>query len=182
MFKEGAIRCPIMVFQYLSLIGSLQTLCAQPGFIKACHSIADATSTTGDLLCDVHDGRVWQEFSTINSKPFLKESSPACLNLALQLNVDWFQPFKHTVYSVGAIYVSILNLPRHIRYKVDNTILIGIIPGPHEPTLHINMFLTPFIAELLQLWNGGMLQHWLVCFNQCFCKLHCCLQCVISLA
>ena len=86
--------------------------------------------------------------------PFLGELSPARLKLALQLNVDWFQPFKHTVSSVGAIYVSILNLPRHLRYKVENTILVGVIPGPHEPSLHTNSFLAPFVSELLQLWDG----------------------------
>lgn len=107
-----------------------------------------------DLFCDIYDGSVWQEFVTVDGKPFLGESSPAQLNLALQLNVDWFQPFKHTIYSVGAIYVTILNLPRHIRYKVVNTILVGIVPGPREPSLHINSFLSPLVLELLQLWEG----------------------------
>lgn len=32
------------------------------------------------------------------------------------LNIDWFQPFKYTNYSVGAIYMTILNLPRHLRF------------------------------------------------------------------
>ena len=33
-------------------------------------------------------------------------------NLALMLNVDWFQPFKHSSYSLGVIYLVILNLPK----------------------------------------------------------------------
>lgn len=37
-------------------------------------------------------------------------------NYGIMLNVDWFQPFKHTNYSVGAIYVTILNLPRAERF------------------------------------------------------------------
>ena len=95
------------------------------------HHACEGTSFSGTGAQDYYnassandDEKVWQEFATVEGKPFLQESSPACLNLALQLNVDWFQPFKHTVFSVGAIYVSILNLPRHMQYKVGNTILI----------------------------------------------------------
>ena len=110
LFKQGSIRRPLMVFPYISLIESLCSFISRPGFAEACRGIATQVHGTSGLLCDVHDGKVWQEFATIEGKPFLHESSPDCLNLALQLNVDWFQPFKHTIYSVGAIYVSILNL------------------------------------------------------------------------
>lgn len=37
------------------------------------------------------------------------------------LNLDWFQPFEHTV---GVLYITVLNLPRH-----ENVLLIGIIPA-----------------------------------------------------
>ena len=33
-------------------------------------------------------------------------------------------------------------------------VLIGVIPGPHEPSLHINSFLEPLVEDLLKLWNG----------------------------
>ena len=37
-----------------------------------------------------------------------------------------------------AIYVTILNLPRSVRSKQENTVLVGLIPGPHEPCHDIN--------------------------------------------
>ena len=40
---------------------------------------------------------------------------------------------KRGVYSTGVIYLTSLNLPRNERYKPENIILIGIIPGPKEP-------------------------------------------------
>ncbi len=40
-------------------------------------------------LTDVYDGRVWNEFLNPQGRPFP-------YNLALNLNIDWFQPFKHT--------------------------------------------------------------------------------------
>ena len=33
-------------------------------------------------------------------------------------------------------------------------ILVGIIPGPNEPRLHINSFLEPLVEDLQQLWKG----------------------------
>lgn len=69
------------------------------------------------------------------------------------LNVDWFQPFKHTKYSVGAIYVTILNLPRVERFKKKNVILVGLIPDmKSEPPT--NTFIDPLVEELKQAWSG----------------------------
>ena len=38
-------------------------------------------------------------------------------------------------YSVGVIYLSLNNLPRSLRYRRENVIIVGIIPGPSEPKL-----------------------------------------------
>ena len=54
-------------------------------------------------------------------------------NLGFMLNVDWLQPYKHSQYSVGVLYLSILNLPSSERYKLENIIVVGCIPGPSEP-------------------------------------------------
>ena len=45
------------------------------------------------LLYDVCDGQVWKDFV---QRKFLRNSN----NLVLSLNIDWFQPFTHTPYSV----------------------------------------------------------------------------------
>ncbi len=57
---------------------------------------------------DVYDGKMWQKFMVYEGEPFLAESG----NLGLILNFDFFQPFDHLTYSLGAIYMSVLNLPR----------------------------------------------------------------------
>jgi hypothetical protein len=73
--------------------------------------------------------------------------------LSCLLNIDWFQPYKHIQHSVGAIYLSINNLPRHLRYKPSNIILLGIIPGPREPH-DLNPFIAPIIDEFKELQHG----------------------------
>lgn len=99
------------------------------------------------MLQDIYDGRVWKY---VNGSLFL--AAPFTYGLAL--NIDWFQPYSHTVASVGVIYLTILNLPRHMRYKRENILLVGIIPGPSEPSHDINPFLEPLVSELKDFWYG----------------------------
>ena len=99
---------------------------------------------------DVYDGQVWREFQSDKHEHFLQDDN----SLAFMLNIDFLQPFKHTTYSVGAIYITIVNLPRSVRYKSENVILVGIIPGPDEPEGDLNSFLHPLVNELQELWVG----------------------------
>ena len=68
------------------------------------------------------------------------------------LNVDWFIPHKHSPGSVGVLYLVLLSLPRHERYKLENIIVVGVLPGPSEPKLTANTFLEPLVRELQTLW------------------------------
>lgn len=56
----------------------------------------------------------------VKGKPFLSHHG----SLAFILNIDWFQLFKHYMYSIGVMYSAILNLPRDVRYKRENIILL----------------------------------------------------------
>ena len=102
----------------------------------------------------IYDGQVRNDFMSPNGIPFL--SVP--FNFALSLNVDWFQPFKHSTYSLGAIYVAVLNLSREERYNNENVVLVGVIPGPRELKKEMNSYLRPLVAELNRLWNGVLMQ------------------------
>ena len=53
----------------------------------------------------------------------------------------------------------IQNLPRNERFLSDNTILIGVIPGPKEPKMTINSFLQPLVKDLKCLWNGIVMKN-----------------------
>ena len=57
-------------------------------------------------------------------------------------------------HSGGVIYLVLVNLPREIRFRKKNVIIIGVIPGPKKPKGNINFFLKPLVDELLDLWNG----------------------------
>ena len=141
---------PYKLFCYNSVILSLQKLLLRPGFRDLCESTRNLADGMHHTLQDIHHGKIWNEFLYYNGSDFLV--SPYCY--ALMLNVDWFQPFEHYTYSVGVIYLVLLNLPRAVRYKRENIILVGIIPGPSEPHLTMNSYLSPLVSDLLQLWTG----------------------------
>ena len=63
-----------------------------------------------------------------------------------------------TVYSVGAVYLSIMNLPRSQRYLRQNVLLVSMIPGPKEPKHDINTYLSPLVDELKVFWDGVVMK------------------------
>lgn len=145
---RGHKLVPTKVYPYQPLCKSLTYLVQKEGFIDSCEMWRNREATENHLV-DIYDGCVWYDYQ-ING--FLQ--SP--YNYMLTLNVDWFQPFTHIEYSVGAIYLAIQNLPRSERFKEENIILVGIIPGPSEPKLSINSYLSPLIEDLKIAWYDGI--------------------------
>ncbi|KAL1925866.1 hypothetical protein VTP01DRAFT_7277 [Rhizomucor pusillus] len=123
----------------------------RPGFAKKI-THWKRRSTNSDVLYDVYVGRMWHELMDQNNEGFVHDDN----SLLLSLNVDWFQQFSTgRIHSVGAIYLTINNLPRSERYKPENVILVGIMPGPKEPSRQqINHYLRPLVDELEKLYTG----------------------------
>lgn len=99
----------------------------------------------------IYDGNVWKEFLNPNGRPFL--SVP--FNFALTLNIDWFQPFKHTNHSTVSFT---LLFGIYLDMNGTAVLLVGVIPGPHEPSKTMNHYLKPLVDELLELWQGVIMQ------------------------
>lgn len=137
---------PEKLFPYIPIELPLKNILARPGILDLCNDWKKRISCNNDgrerLLRDIYDGEV---FCALAADQSVSDES---LPLSLALNVDWFQPFTPTQYSVGAMYLSIANLPRDCRFRIENILLLGVIPGPKEPRLHINPFLKSFVEEL----------------------------------
>ena len=82
---------------------------------------AVARETTLGTLNDAYDGKIWNSYQQYEGQALL--SDPGCF--VLTMNMDFFQPYKHVQYSLGAIYCTVMNLPRTYRYEVENVLLIG---------------------------------------------------------
>lgn len=144
---------PHRIYCYRSVIDSLQELLKRPGFCEKCEAWRGRFESS-NVYSDIYDGKVWKSFMECNGRPFL--SLP--FNFGFYINVDWFQPYEHTQHSEGVIYMTVMNLPRSERFLQENIMLIGVIPGPHEPPLNINTYLRPLVDELQRLWQGVTLK------------------------
>ena len=95
--------------------------------------------------------------------------------LLLAFNIDWYVPYfmlylhsgfvslimsrfqtiKGSIHSTGAMYATIINNPRAIRFLCEETILICVVPGPREPSLEqLNYILEPFVQDVHILYGG----------------------------
>ena len=135
---------PRYVYCYHSIKTSIMNFNNRDTFWDLCNAWKQQP-LDGSIMGDIYNGNIWHEFHNFVAPRH---------NLCFLLNVDWFQPFKHSSYSIGIIYLVILNLPRSVRFKLENCIIVGIIPGPKEPKGCINTFLGPMVHELLELWQG----------------------------
>ena len=150
--KRGYSLQAKMTYPYMPLKESIRRIITRKDILDSCEKWRSRQQNIpSSYLGDIYDGNVWKRFSSDEFKNYLKY--PYCFLVAL--NVDWFEPFERGVYAVGALYLTILNLPRDLRYKPENIVLVGIIPGPKEPKYNINSYLTPLVLDLSEGWNVG---------------------------
>lgn len=147
---NGKIRIyPLKTFCYNSIIEALKVMIQREKFLEKCNNWKSRVSPPG-IMTDVYDGKIWKSLFG-DEGPF---SGPN--HLAFLINVDWFQPYKRRSTSIGAIYLTLLNLPREERYKRENIIVVGIIPslgdGGEPPSL--NMLIEPLVEDLKRLFVG----------------------------
>lgn len=136
-------------YVYNSVKLTLQRFFSRAHFTKVIENWRQRCVIHGTMF-DVYDGNYWNSFQK-DGETFVERPG----SLMLSLNVDWFAPTKAMNYSVGAIYLIVNNLPRSERYRRENLILVGIMPGPKEAkTDSINFFLAPMVDELIDLFEG----------------------------
>lgn len=98
--KNGTKKLiPHKVYCYNSLQASVQQLLLRPGFVDLCEQWRHRDKSNS-IFSDIYDGKIWNEFQYIDGQPFLANQYV----YAFMINIDWFQPYKHTNHSTGAIY------------------------------------------------------------------------------
>ena len=131
--NTSAFLYPKKLYCLRKLSDSLRAQITRPGFLETGESWRKR-DLTGNSRGDVFEGRVGNEFLDSDGDPYFSTAG----NLGVMLNVDWFQPYKHTNHSCGVIYLVLMNLAWEERFKPENVIMIGIIPGPKVPKGDIN--------------------------------------------
>ena len=101
-FSDKKKSIPIKIFNYISITESLKKLVLRPGLLNVLNRWKDRIISPG-VMADIYDGNVWKSFLTLNGKEYLSGR----YTFGLLINIDWFQPYRHVQYSVGAIYIAI---------------------------------------------------------------------------
>ena len=154
---QGNLK-PVRTFSYMGLETWLRRRLSEPHFEALLDSSLSAQDWAPDCTMeDVWHGRVWQEFPSKNDGTGIYTNDSG--NLVFSLYLDWFNAEGASSLgphnSVGAITLICLNLPPQERYRIDNTFLFAVIPGPKEPSLEqVNHLLKPLIDELQSFWKG----------------------------
>lgn len=126
------------------------------------NALGTGMAQCSDSMRDIWHGSAFKDFKGPDGKPFTEvQFAGSEIRLIFSMFVDWFNPFgtkqggKHV--SFGAIYLICNNLPIHLRYRIENVYIVGIIPGPNEPSgYEINHILRPLIDDLMRAWSPGL--------------------------
>ena len=144
---------PIMTYPLAIIKQQLTLFFGRKDFELSCRKWVERNNSS-EALFDIYDGTIWKEFKDDNDELFFTKEY-ADTHIGLMLNMDWFQPFINSQYSVGVLYAAICNFPRADCFKPKNILTLAVIPGPNEPKLHeINNYLFPIVNQLNELWNG----------------------------
>ena len=113
-----------------------------------------------EYMEDMWDARHLSKILLTNGERFLPGPADE-MRLAFSFSMDSFNPYhmkeaKQTVSST-AIWLILLNLPSHLRYRPENMFLAGIIPGPRKPSLSdIDHSLKLLVDILLEFFEPGV--------------------------
>lgn len=162
--KQGSqVGVPIKPYVVFSFKDWVAGLLSRPGYEEMMDKAWDRmTPSPSESLDDIFQGANIRQFKGPDGEAHFMfaggESSDAGRYL-FSLSLDFFNPLRNIAggktVSVGVISLACLNLPIGLRFKPENMFLLGIIPGPKEPSLDaINPYLRPLVNELLELWTG----------------------------
>ncbi|KAG8898610.1 hypothetical protein FRB99_007328 [Tulasnella sp. 403] len=159
--KNGKIvAIPRRRFHYQSIKSWLAKLLCRPRIEDMIEQTTNGIATP-PTATDIWHGTFVNTFNRMgesfwHGSPEMNEG-----RLLFALAIDWFAahnsgPARKT-WSVGAMFLVCLNLPKNIRFKPENVCLLGIIPGPSKPTpTQLHYFLDIVTTELLEFWTTGV--------------------------
>ncbi|KAI7944112.1 hypothetical protein MJO28_011640 [Puccinia striiformis f. sp. tritici] len=158
--KSGSTRKPIRKFATQDLVAWLARLFCRENIEEALEQTARKSQSAYDdslEMLDIHDSPVWQDFCGADGKQFTANSG----NVTFSMFTDGINPHGNRVggkhISVTFIIMVCLSLPVALRYRPENIFLVGIAPGPREPSLEqTNFILKPVVDQLRMCWSPGV--------------------------
>ncbi|WAQ90201.1 hypothetical protein PtA15_12A187 [Puccinia triticina] len=150
---------PNLEFAFQRLNDWLGRLFSRPGIENALDQSLSTSPAdpSHEMITDIHDSAIWHEFKGPDGSPFTATSG----NLVFGLFIDGINPYgskqggKHV--SITFVVLVCLTLPYSLRFLPEIVFLVGIAPGPKEPSLtQTNWIFNPLVQQLKSLWTNGL--------------------------
>lgn len=140
---------PAKRFTYLPVGPRLVRLFGTPNLAKIVQ--AHGLNNSSEIMYDIHDSPTWKMAYSSDG-----EFASECRSISFAFNTDGVNPYSQNrvTYSMWPIILTVLNLPRNIRYDFGNFWLVGTIPGngTKEPK-SLDPYLSILVDELLSITN-----------------------------
>ena len=146
-------------FSYIPLIPRLCALMSNRTYATQLQYRADEHAKTRrpGMTTDIFDGLHYR--SLLGERVVVGDQTHAHnyfsdhRDIALGFATDGFAPFKRGKHTAWILLVFNYNLPPEQRFRKDNILCVGIIPGPKKPW-DADSFIYPLVLELLELAIG----------------------------
>lgn len=129
----------------------------QPSPRRGCNRHGQSKCYCPTSVADVFDGshycRLLDAKVLINNLELPHHYFSDLRDIALGFSTDGFAPFKRRKHTAWPLILYNLNLPPEERFRKENIICLGVIPGPKKPH-DADSFLWPMVEELIQLAAG----------------------------
>lgn len=145
-YKAGT-RIPRKRFKYLPLETRVRRLFSDKITSKLLQSHNDTKVSAENKISTIHQSEAWK--SWYSSEGIFKGDTRA---LSFAVCLDGLNPFSRekASYSTCPIFLSILNLPHHVRMLSGSAMLTGLIAGPNEPK-STNPYVDVLVDDILHL-------------------------------
>lgn len=140
-------RIPRKQFCYLPLIPRLLIFYSNPLQSKLYQTYPTSLFDSQDQRqgwCDCWDDTLFREHVNSFRDP---------RHLILGFSMDDVQVVRQKTHDIWPLLLIQLNLPPKLRYKKRNLILLGVIPGPKQPS-DFESFFQPMLEEFKRLEQG----------------------------
>lgn len=143
-------------FQYVPLIPRLINMYRHPKMADLL-AYRSARDPFAGLVRDIFDGQNYRKLCrsrvVVNGEPLRHNFFSLSTDIALSLSSDGFGPLKSRKKSCWPLLAFNYNLKPEVRFRLENLLCLGVIPGPHSPK-DVSTFLRPLIDELEDLARG----------------------------
>jgi hypothetical protein len=156
---------PFKTFEYHHFADYLASLLSRPGMEELMDQFSadvavSASQQPADILRNACDGSFLREFMGPDGK-HLFVCGQGEGRYVFAFHIDYFAVEGNTLRGAktgcGIITMSCLNLPMDIRYDPANMYLVGVIPGPYEPSLDEERhYVRPVIDDMAIAWSRGI--------------------------